>query len=134
MVKFRGIEINIISQLDICKLPEFKHNPSSEQIHNDPFRTTAKGKASSISPPPIYPTASCAVPIYPGSQVWLEYTIDGPHPPNAAYFFKLIVNDVTVTGWDCTSKHGYHGKMMYNLVAEGRQIVQKTGFEIRRWT
>ena len=126
MVKFRGIEINIISQFDICKLPEFAHeNTTTQDGFGDPFQDNANDKSASLPPPLCYPTASCSVPIYPGSQVWFEYTIDGPHPPNAVYFFKLIVNNAAVTGWDCTTKHGFHGKMMYNLVSEGRQLFKR---------
>ena len=28
-----------------------------------------------------------------------------------------------MTSWDCTSKHGFHGKMMYTLVHEGQHPV-----------
>ena len=111
MVKFRGIEISIISQFDIRKLPEFRFrqpSPSPDCARHQ--NTTLSTKA----------TASCFVPIYPGSQIWFEYNIDGPHPPKAAYFFKLLFNGRVVTSFDCGSKHNYNGKMMYNLVAQGR--------------
>jgi hypothetical protein len=113
MVKFRGIEVSIISQVDICRLPEYLYPPTALPLND------------SLLPPssPQYPVASCYVPIYPGSQIWLEYTIEGPHPPGAAYFFKLLVNGKEVTAWDCTSKHGFHGKMMYTLVHEGQDAV-----------
>ncbi|KAJ9609151.1 hypothetical protein H2200_006923 [Cladophialophora chaetospira] len=113
MVKFRGIEVNVISQFDICKLPEFAATTSN---HPDPYPA---------GPHPSYPTATCAVPIYPGSQIWFEYTVDGPHPTGAIYFFKLIINGVVVTSWDCTAKLGFHGKMMYNLVSESRGQVSR---------
>ena len=108
MVKFRGIEISIISQFDIRKLPEFQFPETSppDQAQTSPLNPKA--------------TASCYVPIYPGSQIWFEYNIDGPHPPEAAYFFKLLFNGRAVTNFDCGSKHNYHGKMMYNLMAQGR--------------
>ena len=114
MVKFRGIEISIISQFDICELPEFRFH----ELSQDPFHdngTTSNGRA----------TASCYVPIYNGCQVWFEYSIDGPHPPSAAYLFKLSINGRPVTNWDCAAKHDYHGKMMYNLSLE--DMDPKTG-------
>ncbi|KIW35095.1 uncharacterized protein PV07_01815 [Cladophialophora immunda] len=114
MVKFRGIEICVISQFDICKLPEFQYGKPSRP--KDPFQLNTQHDDTPSSP---YPTAACFVPIYPGSQIWFEYTIDGPHPPEAAWFFKLFINGKVVTSWDCTAKHGFHGKMMYNLVSEG---------------
>ncbi|KIW15292.1 hypothetical protein PV08_05337 [Exophiala spinifera] len=118
MVKFRGIEICIISQFDIRKLPEFGYSPSTRPA--DPFQVNQQPQPSSAS---AFPTASCHVPIYPGSQVWFEYTVDGPHPPGAAYFFKLLINGKMVISWDCTAKHDFHGKMMYNLVNEGADAV-----------
>ena len=110
MVKFRGIEISIISQFDICKLPEFRFH----QVSQDPFH---ESESTSLSND--IATASCYVPIYHGCQVWFEYNIDGPHPPSAAYLFKLSINGKPVTNWDCTAKHDYHGTMMYNLSVEG---------------
>lgn len=112
MVKFRGIEICIISQFDICKLPEFQYRSPSQLP--DPFQDMSHGSSS----PFPYLTASSYVPIYPGSQIWFEYSIDGPHPEGSAYFFKLYLNGKAITSWDCTAKHGFHGKMMYNLVNE----------------
>jgi hypothetical protein len=113
MVKFRGIDVSIISQFDICKLPEFRlrHQSPSPTMNADGSRSPASQAV-----------ASCHVPIYPGSQIWFEYCIDGPHPPGAAYFFKFLLDGKLVTSWDCTEKHDYHGKMMYNL------SVQTEGF------
>ena len=55
-------------------------------------------------------------------QIWLEYSVSPPHPPNASYFFKLLHNGRLVTSWDCTAKHGYAGKMSYALeVLAGHQ-------------
>ena len=112
MVKFRGIEVSIISQFDIRKLPEFRLRQQSPLSPSDPRA------ASSSSSPSSKAVASCYVPIYPGSQVWFEYCIDGPHPPSAAYFFKFLLDGKVITSWDCTERHDYHGKMMYSLTGE----------------
>lgn len=130
MVEFRGIEVSIISQFDIRKLPEFKHSKSSDFDHHAHNPSQADGKQKSRLTP-SYPKVSCYVPIYPGSQIWFEYCIEGPHPTEAAYLFKLTVNNKVITSWDCTAKHGFHGKMMYNLVSEGfdpdtgRTVIQR---------
>ena len=58
MVKFRGIEISIISQFDICKLPEFCFRQTTPQP--DPFREITSSPLSNAA-------ASCFVPVYPGS-------------------------------------------------------------------
>jgi hypothetical protein len=117
MVKFQGIEISIISQFDIRKLPEF---PFSADANHSPL------------PHRSNPTASCFVPIYPGSQIWFEYCIDGPHPPNAAYFFKFLLNGKVITKWDCTEKHDFHGKMMYNLSSEGLGVLGGSNSVVRQ--
>lgn len=123
MVKFRGIDISIITQFDILKLPEYRYQPipSSPDIFRE--RSTVPTSKS--------PTASCYVSIYPGSQIWFEYSIDGPHPPKAAYFFKLLLNGNVLTSWDCTAKSGYHGKAMYILTYDGRECFSGTNL-IRR--
>ncbi|KAL2418112.1 hypothetical protein ABEF95_001036 [Exophiala dermatitidis] len=130
MVKFRGIEVCVISQFDICKLPEFQYqqtnypppslgaDPFIQVDHNQYKNKAEEGQAQGQLQALCCPTASCYIPIYPGSQIWFEYTVDGPHPPGAAYLFKLIVNGKAVAAWDCTARHGFHGKMMYNLVVE----------------
>jgi hypothetical protein len=58
MVKFRGIEISIVSQFDIRKLPEFK---MADKSREDPFTERDVSKDSQA-------VASCFIPIYAGSQ------------------------------------------------------------------
>ncbi|KAK4943568.1 hypothetical protein LTR10_016862 [Elasticomyces elasticus] len=125
-MKFRGIEVCVISQFDICRLPEF-HYPTPSQPA-DPFQVASNHEPLIASP---FPTASCHVPIYPGSQIWFEYSIDSPHPPGAAYYFKLFINGKVITAWDCTAKHDFHGKMMYNLVNDGTDPLTG-GLAVRR--
>ena len=157
MVKFRGIDLSIVSQFDIRKLPEFSvpghllsersPNPPSlpaVSTHGleDPFTCTSTTKvrpsAQEISqsvdnaqprklpdlpqsqsrPRPQIPSsaiARCFVPTYPGSQIWFEYSIAGPHPPHAMYYFKLLNNGVEVVSWDVGEKHGWAGSMSYAL-------------------
>lgn len=126
MVKFRGIEVSIISQFDIRKLPEYRLRQQS------PLPTSESRVANSSSSPSSKAVASCYVPIYPGSQIWFEYCIDGPHPPGAAYFFKSLLDGKVITSWDCTEKHDYHGKMMYNLSSEDNHPQLGGGVNILR--
>lgn len=129
MVKYRGIEISIISQFDIRRLPEFQYCPINPQ-HDSAREKTASPTSNVI--------AACYVPIYAGSQsksttfdkvyqvlihqVWFEYAVDGPHPPGAGYLFKLMFDGKVVTSWDCTEKHDFHGKMMYNLLCQNNEV------------
>lgn len=78
MVQFRGININVVSQFDAKRLPEH----STARAFDDSGTVVA-----------------CYIPIYAGAQIWLEYSIDGPHPPKAAYFFKMLINGQVVTSW-----------------------------------
>ncbi|RMZ80066.1 hypothetical protein DV737_g3136, partial [Chaetothyriales sp. CBS 132003] len=110
MVKCRGIEVSIISQFDVRSLPEF------------PCRQTASPCGRQLDRAQSA-TVSCYVPIYPGSQIWFEYSIDGPHPPKASYFFKLLFNERVITSFGCGPENSYQGKMMYNLVAQGRDTL-----------
>jgi hypothetical protein len=81
----------MVSQFDIRRLPELVA-PSDR----DPFESSL--------PPDDKAIASCYIPIYPGSQLWFEYNLDGPHPPNASYLFKMLHNGKLVTSFDCTAK------------------------------
>lgn len=78
MVQFRGININIVSQFDTKRLPE----------HSTARAFDASGTV-----------VACYVPVHAGAQIWLEYSIDGPHPPKAAYFFKMFMNNQVVISW-----------------------------------
>jgi hypothetical protein len=109
MVKFRGINVSIVSQFDIRKLPEFSPCESNDPFHQEGLALHPDNNS----------VASCYVPIYPGSQIWFEYSIDAPHPPDASYFFKLLHNGQVVTSWDCTAKYGYHGNATYSIECIG---------------
>jgi len=78
MVQFRGINVSAVSQIDARPLPEY---------------STASDFPDSGG------VAACYLPIYPGSQIWFEYSIDGPHPKNAMYLFKLFMDGHLVTSW-----------------------------------
>lgn len=78
MVKFRGIHISVISQIDARPLPEYS--------------TAHAFDASGCA-------VACYLPIYLGSQIWFEYSVEGPHPQNAMYLFKLFMDGRLVTSW-----------------------------------
>ena len=173
MVKFRGIDLSIVSQFDIRKLPEFSVPPhllqqlrptsptkslSPDRTYpcedDDPFTTSKPSKPPSTSAgkPLVAPRlrntlsamAPCFVAVYAGShvittlpdaaltilmlwQIWLEYSVSPPQPPNAAYFFKLLHNGQAITSWDCTAKCGYAGKMSYAL-----EVLSAHQLDVRR--
>lgn len=127
MLNFRGINVHAVSQIEARRLPEYN---------------TAQAVDAN-------PVAACYIPTIPGAQIWFEYSIDGPHPPNAMYLFKLFIDGRHVTTWvrlfltavseciftalqDCTAKHTYHGKVAYSLHVVksghygGRAVVQNS--------
>jgi hypothetical protein len=124
MVKFRGISVSMISQHGIRKLPEYEPPMSA-----DPFRIdgpTLRSERDSV--------ASCYVPSHPGSQIWFDYSVENPHPPNAQYFFKLLRNGEVFTSWDCTSKHNYQGRTTFALKylgthpQTGQPVIERQAF------
>ncbi|KAK5106631.1 hypothetical protein LTS08_000752 [Lithohypha guttulata] len=94
MVKFRGVNVHIVSQFEAVRLPEYG---TTQGVENGQH------------------IVAHYVPIHTGAQIWFEYSIDGPHPPNAMYLLKLFINGENITNWDCTTKHDYHGKAMCSL-------------------
>lgn len=78
MVSLRGISVHGVSQIEARRLPEY---------------STAQAVDSNG------PVAACYIPTIPGAQIWFEYSIDGPHPPNAMYLFKLFIDGQHVTTW-----------------------------------
>jgi hypothetical protein len=97
--------VSMISQHGIRKLPEYE-----PPILADPFRADSPTLRSEMDS-----VASCYVPSYPGSQIWFDYSVENPHPPNAQYFFKLLRNGEVFTSWDCTARHDYRGRTTYAL-------------------
>jgi hypothetical protein len=122
MVKFRGISVSMVSQYGIRKLPEYE-----PPISADPFRINGPSLRSDS-------VASCYVPYYPGSQIWFDYSIENPHPPNAQYFFKLLHNGEVFTSWDCTAKHDYQGRTTFALKylgahpQTGQPVIERQAF------
>lgn len=78
MVRYRGVNINVVSQLDVQRLPEYSTARSFD----------ARGRI-----------AACYIPIQAGAQICLEYSLDSPQPEKAAYFFKLLIDGQVATSW-----------------------------------
>ena len=138
MVKFRGIEVSLTSHFDVRRFPEFSIPPQlysqrsapskAAAVLADPFTEPVEAPSDLLSTPESVAKksiASCFVPIWPGSQVWLEYGVQPPHPPNASYFFKLLHNEQSVASWDCTGQNGYGGKVHHVLNFGGNGEAQK---------
>ena len=114
----------MVSQHGIRKLPEYQL-----LISADPFRIDGRTPGSKKDS-----MASCYVPSYPGSQIWFDYSIENPHPPNAQYFFKLLCNGKVYTSWDCTARNAYQGRTTYALKylgthpQTGQPVIERQAF------
>jgi len=82
-MKLRGISIHAVSQIEARRLPEYG-------------TAQAFGAVESVT--------ACHIMTVPGAQFWFEYSIDRPHPPNAMYLLKLLINGQIVTTWVKTVK------------------------------
>ena len=123
MPTFRSITTSLVSQFDICDVPEF----TPPAALNDPFST----------PPPSIDTdralVSVYIPIYPTSRFWLSYSISPPNPPKLLYYFKLYINGRSIVSWGCGADNDFQGRTMFGLF-ERIQIdgnVRKSYFERR---
>jgi len=77
-MKLRGVNVHAVSQIEASRLREYCSAPALD---------TARS------------TTACYISTIPGAQVWFEYSIDEPHPPNAMYLFKLFMNGQHITTW-----------------------------------
>lgn len=117
--------MSMISQHDIRKLPEYEPPASAGAFHTDGPPLRSEDKAS---------ITCCFVPSYPGSQIWFDYSIENPHPPNAQYFFKLLRNGEVFASWDCTAEHNYKGRTTYALKylgthpQTGQPVIERRAF------
>lgn len=123
MPTYRSITTSLVSQFDICSIPEF----TPPAAPNDPFST----------PPPLIDTVrslvSVYIPIYPASQFWLSYSISPPNPPELIYYFKLYINGRSIVSWGCGANDDFKGKTMFGLFdsTQRRGTLRQSFFERR---
>jgi hypothetical protein len=114
----------MISQHGIRKIPEYDPPISVDSSPLDgPVLRSENGSV-----------ASCYVLTSPGSQIWFDYYVENPHPPDAQYFFKLLRNGEVCTSWDCTAKYKYQGRTTYALKylgthpQTGQPVIERQAF------
>ena len=124
MPSYRSITMSLISQYDICALSEYAPpRPSSD----DPFVTYQGPKFIDVTKSIV----SVYVPRYPGSQFWLRYSIQPPHPPKALYYFKMYVNGKEFVSWGCGENEEYKGKTMWGHYDTGIEWMGERTIERR---
>lgn len=121
MPTYRSITTAIVTQHDIYNLPEYPPPDASD----DPFSclpTLIDEERALVS---VY------IPIFPGSQFWITYSISPPYPPKALYYFKLFLRNKCIVSWGCGSEHGYRGRTMFALYGSGESWMGESGVERR---
>ena len=122
MPKYRGVEVKVASQITWLPLPEY---PSIES--NDTVSTTRNSESAN--------TVAVTIPIYKGANFYFDYSVDGPHPPSAIYYFKLSYKDQDLVSWDTTDRVNWAGKttmaLQYigNDPFTGQSVVQRNQFQ-----
>lgn len=112
MPTYRSINIALHSQFDIETVPEYHPPPL-------PF-----------APPPDHPavapliddaTSTCSVyiPVLPGSQFWIVYSVSPPVPEGHYFLFKLYIDGDNIVSWSTGKEHAWKGKTMFGLFDAG---------------
>jgi hypothetical protein len=124
MPTYRSISIALHSQFDIETLPEYYLPASSPTTYSYPTTTT------SIPPFIEDTTSTCSVhiPVLPGSQFWIAYSVSPPVPKGHYFLFKLHIDGERVMSWSAGKKEKWRGKTMFGLFGVGERRVEKRVF------
>lgn len=114
--------MKVTSQVTWLPLPEY---PSMES--DDTIATISNAESAN--------TVAVTIPIYKGANFYFDYSVDGPHPPSAIYYFKLSYKDQNLVSWDTTDRVNWAGKttmaLQYigNDPFTGQSVVQRNQFQ-----
>ena len=146
MPTFRGISITLQSQYDALTIPEFPppstpFTPSPKRPDGTPgsinsFKTT-NAPTNAPTGEALHGIAEVYVPIYSGSQFWINYTCPAPCPAVKFYYFKLFYQDQCLLSWGSGSEDKWSGKVMFGIFDvgtdfEGRQVLEKRAFSFSK--
>ncbi|KAF2875637.1 hypothetical protein BDV95DRAFT_603048 [Massariosphaeria phaeospora] len=109
MPTYRGINVALHSQFDIETLPEYLPQPQAYYAEQG---TTAKAPALIDDG-----SSTCCVyvPVLPGSQFWIGYSVSPPVPADQQFLFKLFINGAHIVSWSTGKDEGWKGKTMFAL-------------------
>lgn len=121
MPTYRSINIALHSQFDLETIPEYYPPSSSPITHSYP------AIATSIPPHMDDATSTCSVhiPVLPGSQFWLAYSVSPPVPEGHYFLFKLYIDCERVMSWSTGKEEGWRGKTMFGLFGVGERRIEK---------
>jgi hypothetical protein len=117
MPRYRSITIALHSQFDIETLPEYYPPPVA------PFPSSHRVSSSTTPIPPLVDdrtsTTSVHIPVLPGSQFWIAYSVSPPVPEGQYFLFKLYIDGKQVMNWSTGKDEGWMGKTMFGLFESG---------------
>lgn len=109
MPTYRSINIQLHSQFDIEALPEYIPRPQSYY--------ESQGIIATLPSLVDDRTSTCCVyvPVLPGSQFWISYSVSPPVPDEQHFLFKLFINGALIVSWSCGKNEKWKGKTMFGL-------------------
>ncbi|KAF2651996.1 hypothetical protein K491DRAFT_605768 [Lophiostoma macrostomum CBS 122681] len=127
MPTYRGINIELHSQYDIETLPEY-YPPSQEYCDRNGVDAQVPALVDDATS-----TCSVYVPVFPGSQFWINYSVSPPVPEDQQFLFKLFINEEHIVSWSCSKDEEWKGKTMFGLYEKddeggGRKRIEKRVF------
>lgn len=109
MPVYRGIVITLHSQFSIDIFPEFPARPQAYYADRGITKKVPELFDEAES------TCNVFVPVFPGSQFWISYTVRQPVPEDQQFFFKLYINGAHIVSWTTGKEEGWKGKTMFAL-------------------
>ncbi|KAF2635754.1 hypothetical protein P280DRAFT_522872 [Massarina eburnea CBS 473.64] len=123
MPTYRDIAVFLRSQFTSVPLPEYAPRPQEfSKDHGNVGKMPALFDDKSS-------TCSVYVPVRPGTQFWIGYTVHKPLPEDQVFFFKLFINGAQIVNWSTGKEEGWKGKTAFGLFetadANGKKRVEK---------
>ncbi|KAF2686091.1 hypothetical protein K458DRAFT_238457, partial [Lentithecium fluviatile CBS 122367] len=120
---YRSINVALHSQFDVEIIPEYRPRP--QEFY------TERGVEGKV--PPLVdektPTCSVYIPVLPGSQFWIAYSISPPVPKDQQFLFKLFINGAHIVNWSTGKEQRWEGKTMFGLYEreceDGKKRIEK---------
>ena len=117
MPSYRSISVSLISQFDIKTIPEFAVVEQELGPRNEANSTTPRLDETFLGP-----HVTIYVPMYTGSQFWIQYSVALPVPRDSFFFFKLVINGRPITSWGVGEEEQWKGKAMYSLENQSAKV------------
>ncbi|KAJ4319515.1 hypothetical protein N0V94_003849 [Neodidymelliopsis sp. IMI 364377] len=103
MPTHRSINVSLHSQFDIEIVPEYYPPP---HLISPAVAPLVEDNTS---------TCNVFVPVLPGSQFWIVYSVSPPVPEGQFFLFKLYVDGEKLFSWAVGKEDGWRGKCMFGL-------------------